>query len=56
MFVMENTFVECANNNYDLLFQTSLLRDILHYDLGQTVIDRVEPTANINASNVLFTG
>ncbi|KAJ8736972.1 hypothetical protein PYW07_000243 [Mythimna separata] len=35
---------------------TKILKEILQKDLGQTVIDQVDPEANISCSDILFTG
>lgn len=39
-----------------LLLQTKILKEILQKELGQTVIDQVDPDANISCADVLFTG
>ena len=48
-FFMFHRYVEC-------MFQTKILKEILQKDLGQTVIDQVDPEANISCSDILFTG
>lgn len=50
-----NVCVCYCSNKHDL-FQSKILKEILQKDLGQTVIDQVDPEANISCSDILFTG
>ncbi|XP_022833144.1 N(G),N(G)-dimethylarginine dimethylaminohydrolase 1 [Spodoptera litura] len=61
--LLENLAIAChgiallpRNNSSVEAHNTKILKEILQNELGQTVIDQVDPDANISCADVLFTG